>query len=88
MARSRLEEGEKKKTRESKKDWVARHYLNYDSDGKNYSDKRKNVIKLPDNKISYFSEFEAESKKHKKKTMMKDIADRRSKEGKSFLTSN
>ena len=73
------------KIKETKEDWIKRNYIRYNV----YSKwPRKRSIPLPNNKISYFSEDATKKKKQKNKTMMKDIADRRSKEGKSFLTSN
>ena len=63
------------KVRETKKDWVARHYKFYSDDGKNYADKRDKPIKLPSNKISFFDEFEKQVEKDveeekKKKTLL------------------
>ena len=73
------------KIKETKEDWIKRNYSRYTT----YSKwPRKRPIALPNNKISFYSEDTTKKKKQKNKTMMKDIADRRSKEGKSFLTSN
>tara|TARA_R110000851_G_scaffold119193_1_gene246832 strand:- start:219 stop:428 length:210 start_codon:yes stop_codon:yes gene_type:complete len=63
------------KVKETKKDWVARHYKFYSDDGKNFADKREEPVKLPPNTISYYDKFEKEvakdvAEEKKKKTLL------------------